>query len=144
MRPVFAIDVGGVLASKQHDGEPEPGSLEALVQLSAKFELFIVSMCGKKRETDTKLWLAEHKFPIPPYKQFYVRFSGSKLPVLNRIGAEYFIDDRAKHISAAIAGCSTLKTAFHYRDFNMAFDGVQSYQPVTAWYEVVAIMKDGL
>ena len=103
-KSIFAIDVGGVLASKQHDGEPTIYSLESIQYLSNFFDCWIVSMCGKQRALQTRMWLFREGFErfIPPAKQIYIPFSaGNKNEVLKDINARFFIDDREKHLKPA-------------------------------------------
>lgn len=103
-RQTIAIDVGGVLADKQHEGEPKTGSLSVIARLYQSQDLWIVSMCGKARAVHTRQWLAEHGFEefIPPHKQIYIPFEAhNKNKELNRISATVFIDDRWKHIGPA-------------------------------------------
>lgn len=101
---VLAIDVGGVLASKQHDGQPVEGSLEAIITLSQYYDLWIVSQCGRNRALKTREWLQEWGFDkyIPREKQVYIGFDEpDKNRVLKEIEADYFVDDRVKHIKPA-------------------------------------------
>lgn len=102
MRIVMAVDVGGVLADVRHSGDPMPNALTVLNILEQKgFEIHIVSQCGKQRAIQTKLWLRHHLFNIPSDRQHYVSFKQSKLPVLEKINANIFVDDRLKHIIPA-------------------------------------------
>lgn len=101
LKPVFAIDVGGVLANQQHDGPVDPLCLAVLHQLSHKYELHIVSQCGNQRKKDTMYWLAQREVPIDVHRQHYVTFKQSKAPVLAQLKAVWFIDDRVKHLEPA-------------------------------------------
>jgi hypothetical protein len=118
IKPVFAIDVGGVLASKQHDGEPVENSLDIIPELANLYDLWIVSMCGTRRAEDTKLWLREWEFDryIPVDHQIYIPFKDkNKNYQLDKIKAKYFIDDRIKHLRPAIQVPSIVKL-FHFGD----------------------------
>lgn len=102
MKPVFAVDVGGVLASKQHDGQPMEGSIEGVKRLQEHFDVKIVSQCGLYRQRQTIKWLEEHFPNITLSDQYYIGFDQpNKNKVLKQIGATYLIDDRAKHILPA-------------------------------------------
>jgi hypothetical protein len=102
-RPVFAVDVGGVLASKQHDGLPVDGCKNVLRNLHEHFTLHIVSMCGKQRQADTEAWLLQWEL-MPLFEgRHYLRFAeGDKNRVLRAINARYFVDDRLKHVVPAL------------------------------------------
>lgn len=139
MKPVLAIDVGGVLASQQHDGIPQTGSQGALWRLSYAYDLWIVSQCGQKRRLDTAIWLAEHDFPIPPERQIYVSFKETKIEPLHRIKAAYFIDDRMKHVKPALM-LPLIQRVFHYA---ADFDDLMTYpvehpkyQRVLSWESI--------
>lgn len=144
MSKVFAIDVGGVLGSKQHDGSPVPYSLGAVKYLyEAGFELWIVSMCGKQRAIDTVDWLRENGFDrfIPDKRQIYIPFKDkNKNARLNEIGANYFIDDRLKHIVPAFHEVPTLEKIFHMVPEDW-IDQVNLdrmiYTPIKSWYDVL-------
>jgi hypothetical protein len=112
-KPVFAIDVGGVLASKQHDGLPMEGCAEALHELSTLYDLWIVSQCGRNRALKTREWLDHWLLPIPATKQIYVPFSETKVEPLRKLDAVYFVDDRIKHVVPAINKVPSLRCVFH-------------------------------
>ena len=89
MKPVFAVDVGGVLASKQHDGEPVKGAMAALSELQDSFDLQIVSMCGRNRALKTREWLVLNGFDRYFSKQTYIGFDEkNKNRVLRQIEAQ--------------------------------------------------------
>jgi hypothetical protein len=135
MKPIFAIDVGGVLANKHHEGEPMAGSLQAVQQLAERFELWVVSQCGKTRANNTKVWLAEQGFLIPLQRQVYVSFKEEKLPVLRSLGASYFVDDRGKHVVPALH-CKTIKTVFHLAPEPL-YEQRSRYKHVTSWDDLM-------
>jgi len=112
MKPVFAVDVGGVLASLKHDGVPQVGSIGALKYLLPRYEVWVVSQCGFKRARDTAVWLEERGFDIPKARQIYVPFEEHKWPHLKRLGAVYFVDDRIKHVDPAVHYVPSLERAF--------------------------------
>jgi len=102
-KPVFAVDVGGVLASKQHDGQPLAGCLRYLPLLADKYDLKIVSQCGKNRALLTRQWLGEHDLAKYFSDQIYLGFEFPNKNVhLKKIGARTFLDDRKKHIFPAL------------------------------------------
>ncbi len=145
----IAIDVGGVLASKQHDGQPIDGSMTAIELLDDKgFNLWIVSQCGKARARGTKKWLYDFGFDvlIPEAKQIYIGFDEqNKNRVLRQIKADYFIDDRWKHIRPA---CDIAKdraiTCFHLTD-TPAWPPVPSnYIHVISWKQIVELVCIGI
>ena len=145
LKPVFAIDAGGVLANKQHEGAPMEGAHEALWRLSALYDLHLVSQCGQQRRLDTAMWLATHDLPIPPEKQHYVSFKEFKAPVLERIDARYFVDDRMKHVRPALE-VPRLIRVFH---FAPGFDDVfgepsdhPKYVRVGDWKEILPLVSD--
>jgi hypothetical protein len=98
-KPVFAVDVGGVLASKQHDGFPIEGAVSALATLSKHYMLWVVSQCGRNRALQTEEWLRDHKMEMffHPEHRIYVSFKENKTEPLRTLKAEYFVDDRMKH-----------------------------------------------
>jgi 5'(3')-deoxyribonucleotidase len=99
----IGIDVGGVLANKQHEGKLMPFAAEVLGELATAHKLYIVSQCGKARAEHTKGWLADQGVPIPLPDQFYVGFKEqNKNRLLKRLAIDVFIDDRAKHIRPAL------------------------------------------
>ena len=140
MKPVFAIDVGGVLASKQHDGVPVEGSLEAVEFLDKHFDLYVVSQCGRNRALMTREWLREWKFPIPELKQIYIPFSETKIPALHQIRARYFIDDRWKHVKPALR-LPAIRMVFHLDPEGLSHaDNFQKYVLVKSWEAVQGYM----
>jgi len=110
--PRFALDVGGVLASMQHDGEPQEGSREFLYAHLDMFEFWVLSQCGTTRKHDTIKWLKEHDFPIPHSRQLYVNFSELKWPDINSFNMRYFIDDPPRHVVPAERSCPYVKAFF--------------------------------
>jgi 5'(3')-deoxyribonucleotidase len=140
-KEIFAIDVGGVLASKQHDGEPMLGAKDAIDILSDKFELWIVSMCSESMEYKTTNWLYANEFHkyIPRRNWLYIAFErGNKNRALVEIGANYFIDDRIKHIKPAFQ-VQSLKTLFHFspQNENMFKFNNNNYIKVYSWMDVL-------
>jgi hypothetical protein len=114
-KPVFAVDVGGVLASQQHDGEPVTDSLAALQLMEPHFDLWIVSMCGVARAQHTKRWLRDNGFGdlFPHDKQIYIGFNhDSKNAALADLNATFFVDDRVKHVRPAL-GLPLMYCVFH-------------------------------
>ena len=103
MKPVVAVDLGGTLCDgPQGQSVPMAGSESALAQIESAFEIFIVSQCGLATAEASKKWLADFKFNIPLDHQIYIPFKEcNKNRVLQEINAEYFIDDRLKHIAPA-------------------------------------------
>lgn len=144
-KQVFAIDVGGVLASQQHDGEPIAGALAALIVLNEVFELQLISMCGPKKATATYLWLRQHGLEQYFKGQTYIPYSHqNKNAELVRVKASFFIDDRWKHIGPAleIKGLN----CFHLNTLNEKKVSVSpQYNPVETWEEVMfKLMLKGL
>lgn len=137
-KPVFAIDVGGVLANKHHEGPPQPGVVEILNELAQQYTLWVVSQCGLKRRLYTEQWLAAHSFPIPPERQIYVSFKETKTPMLSAIRANYFVDDRFKHVSPALAVPSMVRV-FHFGIENLF--PVGKYMPVASWRDIQTYLK---
>lgn len=141
MKPVLAVDVGGVLASLQHEGVPREKAAEVLTVLSATYELWVVSQCGKQRAAMTRAWLQDHELPFPPERQRYVPFKEKKTPTLRRINAEYFIDDRMKHVRDALT-IKTMRRVFHMpalpRDVPGEIPNDPRYSLVVHWEGVLA------
>lgn len=137
-KPVFAVDVGGVLASKQHDGEPMPGVREGLIRLYDKFDLQIVSMCGRNRALKTREWL-DH-YALAPFfsHQTYIGFEHrNKDKVLREIDAEYFVDDRAKHVRPALM-LPRMKKVYHLCPREEAVDTfIRRYVWVSGWDNII-------
>jgi hypothetical protein len=143
VKEVFAIDVGGVLASLQHDGEPMPGALKTLRALEDRFELWVVSQCGKNRALRTAGWLAAYDFPIPDERQIYIRFGEKKAPVLSRIDAAYFIDDRMKHVFPALE--VVRRRVFHLAPTaDEALAHAPRYKQVADWKAVADLFEVSL
>lgn len=144
MKPIFAVDVGGVLASKQHDGVPREGALEALADLDSYFTLWVVSQCGKNRALMTKAWLKEWAFPIPLERQIYVGFNENKWEPLRKLKAIYFVDDRLKHVVPAL-GLPMMYRVFHLPEqVSDRLEAPQSekYRLVTSWAEIVQATRN--
>jgi hypothetical protein len=147
-KEIFAIDVGGVLASKQHDGEPLIGVKDAIDILSEKFDLWIVSMCSESMEYKTTNWLYANEFHkyIPRRNWLYISFErGNKNRALVEINARYFIDDRLKHIQPALDLIHNLK-CFHFSDnhnyeispyVNINENNYGNYIRVNNWMDVL-------
>lgn len=143
-KPVFAVDVGGVLASLQHDGMPTMDSLPILHELEPYFELWVVSMCGKGRALHTRHWLKQWMFPFPVERQIYIPFRDkNKNAELKKIGARYFIDDRIKHIAPALNHCPKLVLALHFQFDRPIMPGQvieNRYLNVNTWKQVRNIL----
>lgn len=142
MKQVFAIDVGGVLANKQHEGEAIAGALEAVKKLYASFRLEIVSQCGAKRAADTPRWLQNAGFSPYLAAQTYIGFKKRKTPVLAKIGARYFIDDRLKHVIPAATADKALTVFWLSQDQRAELPAklsnvikVKSWDEVMKWLE---------
>ena len=81
----IAIDVGGVLIVKKdktgadtnfdvEDVKWMPGSLQAVEELSKKYDLYILSFCGKKTENETRIALRNKvEIFIPEEKWIFTR-----------------------------------------------------------------------
>jgi len=136
-KKVLAIDVGGVLASLQHDGEPVAFSKAAIKALRQKYHIVIVSQCGKNRAAHTKLWLAKHNFGIPLEDQYYVSTKESKAPVLTRLRASFFVDDRFKHVMPALA-VPTMESVFHFTERTPYQTVPFKYRQVGNWKAIVS------
>lgn len=144
MKPVFALDVGGVLASRQHDGQPRAGAIVALAQLHQDFDLWVVSQCGRNRALKTREWIANFGLPIPHAKQIYIPFGKSKVPHLKELKAVYFVDDRIKHVGPAL-GVSSLKRVFHMPEPGMELEVVSyfdKYRRVDSWDQLISKVYD--
>lgn len=89
----------------------------ALLQLSKKYKLVIVTARRLEYQTDTKDWLKNHYgdlFSEIHYARIWdkltkQRISATKKEILDEIGAQYLIDDQSKHcIAAAEAGIKAI------------------------------------
>lgn len=137
MKPVFAVDVGGVLASQQHDGLPAEGVVAALEQLQHHYEFHVVSQCGKTRALDTEDWLHQHGLTKYFETQNYIGFNHhDKNGVLIRLGATVFVDDRWKHIGPAM-GIQGM-TCFHFNERPVLDVVGPQYVHTRNWSEVLS------
>lgn len=136
---VMAVDVGGVLASKQHDGEPASGAKEALSYLSHFCTLHIVSMCGSSRAIQTHDWLSDHDLAGFFATQTYIPFSHvDKNRELQRLGAQIFVDDRLKHVVPALSlGVRCYHMAPVGAAVSEAQQGNPNYVPVPSWASLI-------
>jgi len=139
MKPVFAVDVGGVLASQSHDGDPSDDTRVVVRELAIVYDLHIVSMCGRNRALRTREWLTYYGLAEHFKDQHYIGFDKkNKNDVLVKIGATHFIDDRWKHIGPALM-LNNVK-CFHFCDEEDRIDGAilsKQYVWSPTWEEVL-------
>lgn len=106
----IGVDVGGVLIEKdgrlvltKEDTTFNPdsiewvdGALDALTHLKGRgHQLFIVSYCGQRRETETRAALKSMGVPalIPEEDWHFTRSRQGKAPVVDGLDLDVFIDD---------------------------------------------------
>lgn len=101
----IAIDVGGVLIEKKDKSGPDtnfdlnnikwmPGALEGIKALSQKYNLYVLSFCGKKTERETRLALRKEILPyIPEWKWIFTREREHKVDRMKQHGITTLVDD---------------------------------------------------
>lgn len=137
-KPVFAVDVGGVLFNQQHDGEPMRGCREGLLQLTAHFDLKVVSMCGRNTALKTRERLEHHGLSLFFSEQVYLPFGcKNKNEHLKKIGASFFVDDRIKHVRPALV-VSGMRHVFHMSFFEERLHTADPrYHWVLDWQDLI-------
>jgi hypothetical protein len=107
----LAIDVGGVLIEKKSEAGADtnfdkddvkwvPGALEAVDKLSTQFDLYVLSFCGKKTETETRQALSEKIIQyIPAEKWIFTRKREKKVDEMKKHGISGLVDDSSDIIS---------------------------------------------
>lgn len=136
----IGIDVGGVLASLQHEGQYPSDANRVIIELqSLGHRLFIVSQCGKQRQQETRKYLKDNGTPINQDSQYYIDFKvKTKAGLIDKLNLDVLIDDRPKHGFAAInLGCYWL----HFTEFPLLEKWRQDiddglYCHVRNWQEV--------
>lgn len=111
-RPVLAIDFGGVCSvHAQHtDGEHVetrmnmPGCVETLRLLAQRFDLVLVSFCGRSRAVATK---ASVDATVPGLFRdlVFVRNKKDKGIICKTLGASALIDDRPDVLATLLPPC---------------------------------------
>src|SRR6478609_5521450 len=106
----IAIDVGGVLIRKKELDGPDtnfdidnikwmPGALDAIKTLHEKYDLYILSFCGKKTERETRVALKKEVFQyIPEWKWIFTREREHKIDRMKQHGITTLVDDTEKII----------------------------------------------
>lgn len=107
----IAIDVGGVLIEKKVKYGPDtnfdpndikwiPGALNAVRELSALYDVYILSFCGKRTEWETRQTLRrEVARYVPETKWIFTREREHKVDQMNQRGITTLIDDTPEIIS---------------------------------------------
>jgi hypothetical protein len=111
MSKKIGIDVGGVLRSRLGIDDLEtylatPPNTDALavvqwiVATFGKKNTYIVSRCPEEKEQAILVWLDQHGFMtealLDPANIFFCRERAEKAPIVQSLGINYFIDDRAE------------------------------------------------
>ena len=124
-KPKLAIDVGGVLVEKKDVKGPDtnfdldhvkwiPGALEALPILASKFDLHILSFCGKKTEQETREALANSEIIsklIPRWKWIFTRERAYKVDRMLERDIGILIDD-TQEIIDLVYSCNMMGIHF--------------------------------
>ena len=108
-RPVI-IDRGVLIEKKSDTGADTnfdandvkwvPGALGAVEKLSTKFDLYILSFCGKKTEAETRQALSEKVIQyIPAEKWIFTRKREKKVDEMKKHGIPGLVDDSSDIIS---------------------------------------------
>jgi 5'(3')-deoxyribonucleotidase len=105
------------------------GAKEAVLELSEKFEIYIVSAAMEFPQSlfEKYEWLREH-FPYISWKN--IIFCGDK----SIIGTDYMIDDHVRNLDVC-KGKTLMFTAGHNA-------GVDHHKRVNNWKEVIAFLKE--
>jgi len=102
---IIAIDVGGVLIEKKRQNGKDtnfdiddikwvPGALNAVQTLCKKYDVYILSFCGKKTENETRQALRKEvaKY-IPENKWLFTREREHKIDKMKALNIDLLIDD---------------------------------------------------
>lgn len=100
----LAIDVGGVLIEKKELNGADTnfdvnnvawvlGAIEAVEILSQKYDLYILSFCGKKTEMETRDALKRIAKYIPEHKWIFTREREHKVAQMHKYGINGLVDD---------------------------------------------------
>lgn len=101
----LAIDVGGVLIEKRDERGPDtnfdvnnvrwvPGAMDAVKTLSRRYELYILSFCGKQTERDTRAALNKSLIEfIPQDRWVFTRKREHKVAEMQNHGINTLVDD---------------------------------------------------
>lgn len=101
----IAIDVGGVIIEKKFRNGADtnfdinniewiPGALSAIERLSQRYDVYILSFCGRKTEAETRLALRKEvaKY-IPEEKWIFTREREYKIDRMKTHGISLLVDD---------------------------------------------------
>jgi hypothetical protein len=105
MKEKIAIDVGGVIIEKKdrngadtnfdaHNVKWIPGALNAIRRLSLRFDVYILSFCGKKTEQETRAALRQGiRDVVPEDKWIFTRERRHKVDRMKELDITTLVDD---------------------------------------------------
>lgn len=146
-RKRVGIDVGGVIIRKDYSSVEEDSSfdpektrfveksLETIAKLSQKYDLYIVSYCGKKREEQTRNALRAVNISIPEEKWYFTRSRQEKGPVCSKLELDYFIDDTEQVVRIVSKACPQCKILWFASNKKLP-GNVFNVSPVLSWVDV--------
>lgn len=91
----IGVDIGGVILEGPNLLPGAVATLHGLVD--AGHTIHLISFCGKRREAETRVLLAQHDFftltGIPEARLHFVRSRAAKAPLCQQLGVGVMIDD---------------------------------------------------